>query len=114
MLTIGMQLVILLLGCFMEQVAIMLITLPIFMPIISAVGLDPVWFGVIVLINLETALMTPPFGLLIFVMKGAAPPDVTFRDIYVAAAPFIVINLLTMALLTAFPGWVTALDAIIR
>ena len=113
-LTIGMQLVILLLGCFMEQVAIMLITLPIFMPIIIAVGLDPVWFGVIVLINLETALMTPPFGLLIFVMKGAAPADVSFRDIYVAAMPFIVINIFVMAILTAFPGWVTALDSIVK
>ena len=113
-LTIGMQLVILLLGCFMEQVAIMLITLPIFIPIILAVGLDPVWFGVIVLINLETALMTPPFGLLIFVMKGAAPADVSFRDIYVAAMPFIVINIAVMAILTAFPDWVTALGSIVK
>ncbi len=109
-----MQFVILLLGCFMEQVAIMLITLPIFMPIVVALGLDPVWFGVIVLINLETALMTPPFGLLIFVMKGAAPPDVSFQDIYVAATPFIVINITVMAILMAFPVWVTALGSIVK
>lgn len=113
-LIIGMQLIILLLGCFMEQVAIMLITLPIFMPIVIAAGLDPIWFGVLVLINLETALMTPPFGLLIFVMKGAAPPDVTFRDIYLSGLPFIVINALTMAVLIIFPEWITAFTSIVR
>ena len=58
--------------------------------------------------------MTPPFGLLIFVMKGAAPADVSFRDIYVAAMPFIVINIAVMAILTAFPDWVTALGSIVK
>lgn len=113
LLIIAMQLIILLLGCFMEQIAIMLMTLPIFLPIVVSLGMDPIWFAIIVLINLETALMTPPFGLLIFVMKGAAPPDVTFRDIYLAALPFICINLLTMALLTAFPGWVSAINVLL-
>ena len=68
-LLILMQLILLVLGCFMEQIAIMLITLPIFMPIIKSAGIDPIWFAVVCLINLEVALLTPPFGLLLFVMK---------------------------------------------
>ncbi len=81
MLLILMQLILLVLGCFMEQIAIMLITLPIFMPIIKAAGIDPIWFAVVCLINLEVALLTPPFGLLLFVMKGAAP-SVKMQQVY--------------------------------
>jgi len=107
-LVLGMQLIVLVLGCFMEQIAIMLITLPIFIPVVKGLGLDPIWFAILMLINLETALMTPPFGLLLFVMKGASPPDISFGDIYRAATPFIVINLLVIAIVTLFPQIVTA------
>ena len=73
------------LGCFMEQLAIMMLTLPFMMPVVRALGFDPLWFGVLVLITLEIATLTPPFGLVLFVMKGAAPPDVSMIDIYRAA-----------------------------
>ena len=102
-LIVGMQAIVMVLGCFMEQIAIMLITLPIFMPIVIALKFDPVWFAIIMLVNLETALMTPPFGLLLFVMKGVAPPGTGFGQIYLAAAPFVVINIIVMALLMIFP-----------
>jgi tripartite ATP-independent transporter DctM subunit len=113
MLIIGMQAIVMVLGCFMEQIAIMLITLPIFMPIVIALKFDPVWFAIIMLVNLETALMTPPFGLLLFVMKGVAPAGTSFGRIYLAAAPFVVINTIVMALLLLFPGLVKSILLII-
>lgn len=105
-LLVFIQLVLLVLGCFMEQIAIMLITLPIFMPIIKAAGIDPIWFAAICLINLEIGLMTPPFGLLLFVMKGQAK-GVPMQAIYRSVMPFIVIDLFVIALLLMFPGIAT-------
>lgn len=106
LLIVGMQSIVMVLGCFMEQIAIMLITLPIFMPIVITLNFDPVWFAIVMLVNLETALMTPPFGLLLFVMKGVAPAGTSFGRIYLAAAPFVIINTIVMALLMIFPGLV--------
>jgi len=113
MLIILMQLVLLVLGCFMEQIAIMLITLPIFMPIIKAAGIDPIWFAVVCLINLEVALLTPPFGLLLFVMKGAVP-SARMHEIYRAAAPFILIDIAVIGVLIAFPGIATVFANLVR
>jgi tripartite ATP-independent transporter DctM subunit len=112
-LLILMQLILLVLGCFMEQIAIMLITLPIFMPIIKAAGIDPIWFAVICLINLEVALLTPPFGLLLFVMKGAAP-NVNMQQVYTAAFPFLVIDIAVIGLLIAFPGIAMVFAGLVR
>jgi tripartite ATP-independent transporter DctM subunit len=113
MLLVLMQLILLVLGCFMEQIAIMLITLPIFMPIIKAAGIDPIWFAVICLINLEVALLTPPFGLLLLVMKGAAP-QVNMQQVYMAALPFLVIDIAVIGLLIAFPGIATVFAGLVR
>lgn len=99
----GMQVIILILGCFMNVDAIILLTIPIFMPIVATLGFNPVWFGTIALLNLELALITPPFGLCLFVMKGVAPPDTTMGDIYRAALPFIGLQLIAMTLIIAFP-----------
>lgn len=95
--------VLLLLGMFMEQISMMLLTVPIFFPLAQTLGFDPVWFGLIMLLALEISFTTPPFGLLLFVMKGVSPPDTTMRDIYLAAMPFILCSLLVVALLIAFP-----------
>ncbi|MCD1627224.1 MAG: TRAP transporter large permease [Paracoccaceae bacterium] len=95
--------VLLLLGMFMEQISMMLLTVPIFFPLAASLGFDPVWFGLIMLLALEISFTTPPFGLLLFVMKGVAPPDTTMRDIYMSAIPFIVCSLLVVALLILFP-----------
>jgi tripartite ATP-independent transporter DctM subunit len=113
MLFILMQFILLLLGCFMEQIAIMLITLPIFMPIVKAMGIDPIWFAVVCLINLEVALLTPPFGLLLFVMKGAVP-KVKMQEVYRAAAPFILIDVFVIGLLIAFPDIATVFAGLVR
>jgi tripartite ATP-independent transporter DctM subunit len=112
-LLILMQLILLVLGCFMEQIAIMLITLPVFMPIIAAAKIDVIWFAVICLLNLEIALMTPPFGLLLFVMKGAAR-TVPMHQIYWSAVPFIAIDLLVIGLLLAFPPLATGFGGLVR
>jgi tripartite ATP-independent transporter DctM subunit len=103
LLIIAMNVIVFILGCFMEQIAIMLITIPIFVPIVVGFGYDPIWFAVIMLVNLETALMTPPFGLLLFVMKGIAPARTTMSQIYLAAAPYVIGNIIVMAILLAFP-----------
>ncbi|MEX0277418.1 MAG: TRAP transporter large permease subunit [Ruegeria sp.] len=96
--------VLLLLGMFMEQISIMLLTVPIFFPLAQTLGFDPIWFGLIMLLSLEISFTTPPFGLLLFVMKGVAPPGTTMSEIYTSAFPFIFCSLLLVVLLIAFPG----------
>ncbi|MFP5508814.1 MAG: TRAP transporter large permease subunit [Alphaproteobacteria bacterium] len=95
--------VLLLLGMFMEQISMMLLTVPIFFPLAASLGFDPIWFGLIMLLALEISFTTPPFGLLLFVMKGVAPPDTTMRDIYMSALSFIFCSLLLVALMILFP-----------
>jgi tripartite ATP-independent transporter DctM subunit len=104
--------VLLILGMFMEQISIMLLTVPIFFPLATQLGFDPIWFGLIMLLALEISFTTPPFGLLLFVMKGVAPPDTTMREIYRAAFPFILCSLLLVALLIAFPILATWLPSL--
>jgi tripartite ATP-independent transporter DctM subunit len=98
-----MLLVVILLGCFLEQVSIMMITLPIFMPIIKNLGYDPIWFCILLLLCLAIGQLTPPFGLALFVMKGSSPPEITIRDIYRSAMPYVYLDVVGVALVIAFP-----------
>jgi len=100
---IMMMLLVLLMGALMDVVAIMMITLPIFMPVVERLGFNPVWFCVLFLLNTEMASTTPPFGLALFAMKAVAPKDTTMKDIYSAAFPFLGVDLLVMILLMIFP-----------
>ena len=109
-----MQVIILFLGGFMEVVAIMMITLPVFVPTILVLGFNPVWFAVLVLLNIEMAMTTPPFGINLFVMKGVAPRDTTMGDIYRAALPFLGCDLIAMALTIAFPAIALWLPGLMR
>jgi tripartite ATP-independent transporter DctM subunit len=102
-----MMAIIFFLGCFMDQLSMMLLTAPIFFPLANTLGFDLTWFGLIMLLALEVGYTTPPFGLLLFVMKGVAPPGTTMREIYLAAAPFIGCVLLLIALIIAFPPLAT-------
>ena len=111
---IVMQVIILFLGGFMEVVAIMMITLPIFVPTIIVLGFDPVWFAVLVLLNIEMAMTTPPFGINLFVMKGVAPSDTTMGDIYRAALPFLGCDAVAMALIIVFPAVALWLPGLMR
>ena len=100
---LAMQAIVVVLGCLMDPVSIMLITLPLFMPIITALGFDPIWFAVIMLVNLEMGNMTPPFGMLIFVMQGVAPKDVTYEKIVWATVPYMLFDVLIMVLIFVWP-----------
>lgn len=101
---LSMFLVLLLLGMFMDQLSIMMLTLPIFIPLITSLQFDPVWFGVIMLIALEMSLITPPFGLLLFVMVGVGPPGTRIGEVVYAALPYLACTLLLVLLLVLFPG----------
>ena len=109
-----MQIIVLILGCFMEVMSILLVTLPIFMPIVHGLGLDPVWFGVIMLINVQVAAISPPFGMNLFVMKGVAPKDTTMGDIYRAALPFCGLSIFSMVLITFVPPIALWLPSLMR
>ena len=98
-----MMLLLLFLGCFLDQISMILLTLPFFLPIADSLGMNSTWLMVMMLIAMEISLLTPPFGLLLFVMKGVAPSDIRITQIYRAAIPFILLELSVMALLIAFP-----------
>ncbi|MFC1995344.1 TRAP transporter large permease subunit, partial [Chloroflexota bacterium] len=100
---IGMQLIIFALGAFMENLSIMMLTLPLFIPIVRALGFNEIWFAVIYMLNMEMASTTPPFGLTLFAMKGVAPPDTTMGDLYKAGLPFLGCDLIALVLIIAFP-----------
>ncbi len=100
---IMMMVIVLFLGSFMDPVAIMMITLPVFIPVVKSTGYDPVWFCVLYLLNIEMAMTTPPFGMALFVMKGVAPPGTKMKDIYFAAFPFLGCDLFVMILILLFP-----------
>ena len=107
MLLSGMLVIMLFLGCFMDPLSIMLITLPFFMPLAELANFDLIWFGVLMLLALEIGQTTPPFGLLLFVMKGVGPADLTMREIYLSVLPFILLELGILLGLIAFPGAIT-------
>jgi tripartite ATP-independent transporter DctM subunit len=114
LLLVVMQMVLFILGAFMDQISMMMISIPLYMPLVQALGFNPIWFGIIMLINLEIAFTSPPFGLLLFVMKGVAPRDTTMGDIYKAAFPFILCDLIVMAFLILFPGLVLWLPNLMK
>lgn len=93
-----------LLGMFMDPVSMMLITIPIFFPLIGTLGIEPLWFGFFMLIALEMSQTTPPFGLLLFVMLGVAPKGTTLKQVALAAAPFLGCDAILLILLVLFPG----------
>jgi TRAP-type C4-dicarboxylate transport system permease large subunit len=97
----------LVMGCFMDPVSIMLITLPFFIPIAELIKIDLIWFGVLMLLALEIGQTTPPFGMLLFVMRGISPPDISMRDIYVAVTPFVLLEIGILVFLILVPGVVT-------
>jgi tripartite ATP-independent transporter DctM subunit len=109
---IGMLIVVLIMGCFMETVAIMMITIPIYMPVINAFHYNPIWFGVLMLIALETGLITPPFGVTLFVMKGVAPPEITMADIWKAVTPYVIIDILCIVLVLVMPFLATVIPSL--
>ena len=98
-----MFVVVLILGTLMDSLSIMLLTAPIFFPLSKALGFDPIWFGIIMLMGLEMSLTTPPFGILLYIMLGVAPKGTTLLQVAGAAVPFLICDAILVALLIAFP-----------
>ncbi len=102
-----MLLTVILLGMVMGPVPIMLVTLPVFVPVVDTLGYDAIWFAVLYLIAIETGSTSPPFGAGLFVMKGVAPPGTTMNEIYRAAVPFLICDVLAILIVLAFPAIVS-------
>jgi tripartite ATP-independent transporter DctM subunit len=113
-LLLAMLAMVLILGCFVDPLSIMMITLPFFMPLIRTAGIDQVWFGISMLLCLEIGFLSPPFGMLLFVMKGVAPAETTMREIIRAAIPFVLLQLVALAIILTEPAIVTWLPSLSR
>jgi tripartite ATP-independent transporter DctM subunit len=104
-----MMLIFLLLGMFMDWVGIVLLAMPVFLPIVTKLGYDPVWFGILFCINMQVSFLSPPFGPAAFYLKSVAPPEISLVDIYKSFGPFICLQLLVLALVLFFPWLAMAL-----
>jgi TRAP-type mannitol/chloroaromatic compound transport system permease large subunit len=91
------------LGFFIEWIEISYIAVPLFLPVLLAQGVDPVWIAILVTVNLQSSFLTPPFGWALFYLKGVAPPEVTIRDIYKGVVPFILLQGVTLVLVFFYP-----------
>jgi len=100
---IAMQFVFIALGCFLDPSGIIMVCIPLFVPIVESLGFDPLWFGVLFIVNMEMAYLTPPFGLNLFYIKGVAPPEVSMGDIYRSVLPFVLLQLTGLILVMIFP-----------
>ena len=109
----SMLLVLIVLGMFMDQLSIMMLTLPIFLPLVAIYQIDPIWFGVVMLLSLEMSLATPPFGLLLFVMAGVAPKGTTMGQIARSALPYLLCTLVLIVAMVFVPGIATWLPSVI-
>jgi tripartite ATP-independent transporter DctM subunit len=110
---IAMLLVLLLLGCFVDQVSMMLISLPFFMPLVALYNFDPVWFGVLFLMCMQLGLLTPPFGMLLFTMKSVAPPEIRMRQVWHAVTPYVVMGVAALLAVILFPPLATWLPKLL-
>ena len=103
MMIVAIMVIWVILGSALEWIAIMLLTLPIFLPIVKSLGYDPVWFGILFNLNMQIAYLSPPFGGACFFLKGVAPPDVTMEEIFNSTWPWMGLQLIGLALVMAFP-----------
>jgi tripartite ATP-independent transporter DctM subunit len=103
----GMLLLLIFLGIFVDQVSMMLITLPVFMPIVQRLDIDLIWFGVLYLICMQLGLLLPPHGLLLMTMKGVAPKEVTMGHIFRAVVPYVAMSLVLLVIIIVFPAIAT-------
>ncbi|MDD9302900.1 MAG: TRAP transporter large permease subunit [Desulfobacter sp.] len=107
-----MMAIVFLMGMFIDWAAILLVTVPIFMPIAMELGFNPLWFSLLMCVNLQTSFLTPPFGYALFYFKGVAPEGYTMMHIYKGILPFVFLQVVSIGLLCLFPGLVTWLPAI--
>jgi TRAP-type mannitol/chloroaromatic compound transport system permease large subunit len=104
-----MMAVVFFMGMFIDWAAILLVVVPIFTPIAMDLDFNPLWFAMMVCINLQTSFLTPPFGYSLFYFKGVAPPEYTMGDVYKGIIPFVIIQVIALAMLILFPQIITYL-----
>jgi len=107
-----MMVIVFIMGAFIDWAAILLVTVPIFLPIALELGFDPLWFSLLMCVNLQTSFLTPPFGYALFYFKGAAPEGYTMMDIYRGIVPFVILQIIGLFLITIFPKFVTWLPTL--
>ena len=100
---IGMQLILFVLGCLLDPAGIVMITIPLFVPLIIKMGFDPLWFGVLFVINMEMAYLTPPVGMNLFYVRAITPKTITMMDIYRSVVPFVLLQAVGLGLCMAIP-----------
>lgn len=110
----AMLLILLIMGMVLDQISMMMITLPFFMPLALAADINAVWLGILMLLALEIGLLTPPFGLLLIVMQSVAPPPIRLPEIYKAAFPFLLIEIAVLILVLLVPNIATSLPSLIK
>ena len=99
-----MMVILFVLGAFLDWVGIALLTMPIFVPIVRDLGMDPVWFGVLFCMNMQVSYLSPPFGPAAFYLKGVAPPEISLQDIFAGLWPFIILQLIGLLMVLCVPG----------
>ena len=110
---IGVMLIMFILGFFLDFIEITFVVVPLVAPALLKMGVDPVWLGIMIAVNLQTSFLTPPFGFALFYLRGVAPPEIKTSDIYRGAVPFIGIQLTALVVLAAFPAIVTWLPGVL-
>ena len=107
------MIVIFLLGFILDFIEITFVVVPIVAPVLLAMGLDPVWLGVMIAINLQTSFLTPPFGFALFYLRGVAPDSVETSAMYRGVIPFIIIQIILMLMLSVWPQIATWLPGVV-
>ncbi len=110
---IVMQIILIALGMFLDWVGILLLCVPIFVPIIAGLGFDPLWFGVLYLVNMQMSFLSPPFGYALFYLRGVAPSWIPMSDIFKSALPFLAIQLIGLVVCMLYPPIITWLPSIV-
>ena len=103
-LLVGMVVVYLILGCFLDSISMLLITIPVIYPILKTIGIEPMWFAMVCIVAIETGLMTPPVGFNVYGVKSVAEPDVTLENIFAGVLPFVIMTVVGVGLLIVFPA----------
>ncbi len=110
---IGMMLTMIVLGSFLDELALLMISVPIYMPVVQALAVDPIWFGLMMLLTLEIATISPPYGLALFVLKGVVP-DASMGDVWKASVAYMGLSIIALALILVFPPLATWLPGLVR
>ncbi len=108
-----MMAILIVLGFFIDWIGIMLLTMPIFVPIIISMGYSPIWFGILFCMNMQISYLSPPFGPAAFYLKGVAPPDISLQDIYASLWPFMILQVIGIGIVMAYPQLALWLPSIV-